>query len=182
VNADVNAPLTTSAILESLPTPERLARLFDEHHERLFRLARRLSSDREEARDLVQEAFLRAARRPGSVPAGAEEPWLVRTLVNLCRDRYRRLDVRARVHESMRGESRTDHPEDAAVVRATVRSALGRLAPRRRAVIVLHELEGTPVREVARLLGIGEVTVRWHLMAGRRELARLMEDRMEDRR
>jgi RNA polymerase sigma-70 factor (ECF subfamily) len=176
----VNAPLTTSAILDTSRqrTTERLAGLFDAHQERLFRLARRLSPDREEARDLVQETFLRAARRPASVPPGAEEPWLVRTLVNLCRDRYRRLDVRARVHESLRRDEETDHPEAAAVARATVRGALARLAPRRRAVIVLHELEGTPVREVARLLGIAEVTVRWHLLAARRELARvLLEDR-----
>jgi DNA-directed RNA polymerase specialized sigma24 family protein len=39
-----------------------------------------------------------------------------------------------------------------------------------------------PVREVARLLGIGEVTVRWHLMAARRELARLLSETKEDRR
>ena len=163
-------------------TTERLAGLFDTHHQRLFRLALRLSADREEARDLVQEAFLRAARQPGSVPEGDQpgEAWLVRTLVNLCRDRYRRLGVRARVHESMREEWETAHPEEAAVIRAAVRSALSRLAPRRRAVIVLHELDGLPAREVARLLGIGEVTVRWHLMAARRELARLLSK--EDRR
>lgn len=152
---------------------ERLAGLFDAHHERLFRLACRLSSDREEARDLVQEAFLRAARQPGLVPEGAQpgEAWLVRTLVNLCRDRWRRLGVRSRAHAVMKREERTEHPEQAAVIRATVRSALERLPPRRRAAIVLHELEGLPVREVARLLGIGEVTVRWHLLAARRELA-----------
>jgi RNA polymerase sigma-70 factor (ECF subfamily) len=153
---------------------ERLAGLFDLHHERLFRLACRLSSDREEARDLVQEAFLRAAQSPGSLPAGGApgEAWLVRTLVNLCRDRYRRLGVRSRVHASLRREEESAHPENAAVIGTTVRTALGRLAPRRRAAIVLHELEGAPVREVARLLGIAEVTVRWHLLAARRELAR----------
>src|SRR3954453_21700753 len=69
----VNMPITTRAILDSPQTQtatDRLARLFDAHHERLFRLARRLSSDREEARDLVQEAFLRAARSPRAVPVG----------------------------------------------------------------------------------------------------------------
>jgi RNA polymerase sigma-70 factor (ECF subfamily) len=178
----VSEYLTRSAILETTQTQatERLAGLFDTHHQRLFRLALRLSADREEARDLVQEAFLRAARRPGAVPDGAEEAWLVRTLVNLCRDRYRRLGVRARVHESMREERETEHPEKTAVIRTAVRTALSRLAPRRRATIVLHELDGLPVREVARLLGIGEVTVRWHLMAARRELARLLSK--EDRR
>jgi RNA polymerase sigma-70 factor (ECF subfamily) len=155
---------------------ERLAGLFDLHHERLFRLACRLSSDREEARDLVQEAFLRAARSPGSLPEGEQpgEAWLVRTLVNLCRDRHRRLGVRTRVHETLRRGEETEHPENAAVIGTTVRTALGRLAPRRRAAIVLHELEGAPVREVARLLGIAEVTVRWHLLAARRELGRIL--------
>lgn len=174
--------MTTSAILDTTEkqTTERLAGLFDSHHLRLFRLALRLSADREEARDLVQEAFLRAARRPGAVPDGAEEAWLVRTLVNLCRDRHRRRDVRTRVHASLREERKTEHPEETAVIRTAVRTALSRLAPRRRAAIVLHELDGLPVREVARLLGIGEVTVRWHLMAARRELARLLSK--EDRR
>ncbi|HYG62881.1 MAG TPA: sigma-70 family RNA polymerase sigma factor [Thermoanaerobaculia bacterium] len=169
---------------------ERLARLFDAHQERLFRLARRLSTDREEALDLVQETFLRAAGRPGSVPAGnsAEEAWLVRTLVNLVRDRYRRLSVRSRVHADLRRAGHgASHPEEAAVARATVQAALARLAPRRRAVVVLHELEGVPVSQVARLLGVSEVTVRWHLLAARRELAKALlpqpsEEVLEERR
>jgi RNA polymerase sigma-70 factor (ECF subfamily) len=176
----VNPPLTTSATLERAHSPaatERLARLFDEHRERLFRLARRLSSDREEALDLVQETFLRAAGRPAQVPQGesAEEAWLVRTLVNLVRDRYRRLSVRTRVHADLRHEGReASHPEEAAVARATVQAALARLAPRRRAVVVLHELDGVPVSGVARLLGVTEVTVRWHLLAARRDLAKVL--------
>lgn len=175
----MNPPLTTSAILDhrlSQTDTERLARLFDALHDRLFRLARRLSGDREEARDLVQETFLRAARRPAAVPdgEGSGEAWLVRILVNLCRDRHRRTGVRARVHESLRRGEETRHPEDAAVARATVQAALARLAPRRRAAIVLHEIEGLPAREVARLLGIAEVTVRWHLLAARRELASVL--------
>jgi DNA-directed RNA polymerase specialized sigma24 family protein len=43
-------------------------------------------------------------------------------------------------------------------------------------VIVLCELEGRPVGDVARLLGVAAVTVRWHLLAARRELARLLLD------
>jgi DNA-directed RNA polymerase specialized sigma24 family protein len=48
---------------------ERLAALFDAHHERLYRLARRLAPQADEALDLVQETFLKAARSPGAVPA-----------------------------------------------------------------------------------------------------------------
>jgi len=52
-----------------------------------------------------------------------------------------------------------------------VQRALERLAPRRRAVVVLHDLEDASVGEIARLLGVTAVTVRWHLSRGRRELA-----------
>src|SRR5438132_2413314 len=48
----------------------RLGGLFDAHHDRLYRLARRLSQSADDARDLVQDTFLRAARSPGSVPDG----------------------------------------------------------------------------------------------------------------
>lgn len=156
---------------------ERLEGLFDTHNERLYRLARRLSRDPEEARDLVQEAFLRAARRPESIPedsTGAES-WLVRVLVNLCRDRQRRQQVRRRKPLDAPDESRGPDPEGAAVARATVQFALARLSPRRRAVIVLHELEELPVRQVAQTLGLAQVTVRWHLSAARKELAKLLE-------
>ena len=74
----------------------RLAELFDAHHRRLFALACRMCRTREDARDCVQETFLRAARRPAAVPEGAssEEAWLVRVLIDVCRDGWRRQAVR----------------------------------------------------------------------------------------
>ena len=182
----VSAPLTTGAatrpILERAPkedTTDRLGRLFDTHRDRLFRLAARLCRDREEARDLVQEAFVRAARSAGSLPASAsgEEAWLVRALVNLCRDRHRRVAVRERewdglAHEAREAEGGSGGIEDSVLLRRAVRKALDRLPPRRRAIAVLCEMEGAEVRDVARLLGLTEVTVRWHRMQARRQLAK----------
>src|SRR5204863_8553867 len=75
----------------------RLGAMFDAHHQRLFRLARRLSPGTEEARDLVQETFLRAARAERSIPQGSEEAWLVRVLVNIRRDEWRRQATRKRI-------------------------------------------------------------------------------------
>ena len=153
---------------------DRLGALFDVHHQRLYRLARRMSRSADEARDLVQDTFLRAARAPGSVPCGAsaEEAWLVRVLVNLCRDRWRQTANRERLDRATaptRIES-TD-PEAALVARSVVWRALATLHPRRRAVLVMHELEGSPVEVIARTLGVTSVTVRWHLSKGRRQLA-----------
>jgi DNA-directed RNA polymerase specialized sigma24 family protein len=67
---------------------ERLAALFDARYDRLYCLARRLVPSANDARDLVQETFLRAARSLASVPTGStgEEAWLVRVLINIRRD------------------------------------------------------------------------------------------------
>jgi len=155
---------------------ERLAVLFDANQQRLHRLARRLSRDAEESRDLVQETFLRAARRPGAIPADEAHAaaWLVKVLVNLCRDRGRRLAVRRDKTPREQPPQAAPDPESAAVARSTVQAALARLSPRRRAVIVLHELEEQPVQRVAELLGLSRVTVRWHLSAARKQLARML--------
>ncbi len=157
---------------------ERIGTLFDRYQHRLYRLARRLLSDPEEARDLVQETFLRAARKPQSLPASdpRAEAWLVRVLVNLCRDRYRRRAVRRRPQNAVHLTPPTAaNPEARAVARAAVAAALAKLGPKRRAVVVLRELEELPVADVARLLGMNPGTVRWHHSKGRRQMIEFLE-------
>lgn len=157
---------------------DRLSALFDAHHERLYRLARRLAPSADDALDLVQETFLKAARTPASVPLGRtnEEAWLVRVLINIRRDEWRKAAVRRNHDQEMSRSIRDNRDHEAAVVaRATVWRALDQLTPRRRAVLVLHELEGLTVPAIASLLHISAITVRWHLSRGRRDLARTFE-------
>ena len=169
----VGLALTDSSIEESREA--RLPRLFDAHHDRLYRLARRLVPTADDARDLVQDTFLRVVRTAASLPAGhaSEEAWLVRILVNLCRDRWRQRAARGRLHaQYVTGSGVAEsNVENALIARTEIWRALDALPPRRRAAIVLYELEGTPIPEIAHLLGVSGVTVRWHLSRGRRELA-----------
>lgn len=155
----------------------RVGALFDSHHQRLFKLARRLSRSSEDARDLVQETFLRAARAPRSIPEGTsnEEAWLVRVLINICRDRWRQSAVRmrARINGKVSAES-AFNPEPHLIAKSLVRHALEALPPRRRAILVLYELEGATIPAIARLVGVTPVTVRWHLSIGRREMAKAL--------
>src|SRR5437764_10463802 len=83
---------------------ERLSALVDAHYERLYRLARRLVPTIGDAQDLVQETFLKAAGSPASVPSGptSEEAWLVRVLVNIRRDQWRKEAVRRRHEQQSR--------------------------------------------------------------------------------
>ncbi|MGE0394367.1 MAG: RNA polymerase sigma factor [Vicinamibacterales bacterium] len=176
--------MTTQSLAGDLPAmvdeepSHRLAYLFDTHYSRLYRLARRLVPTADDARDLVQDAFLRVARKPAAVPRGrsAEEAWLVRCLVNLRRDQWRREAVRSR--HDLKGDGRASVPgtqEAGVIAHALVWRGLDALAPRRRTVVVLHELEGLTVEAIASLLGIAAVTARWHLAKGRRELASVLK-------
>ena len=161
-----------------LATPgraERLAGLFEAHSDLLYRLARRLTATADEARDLVQDTFLRAAAARKALPAGHEEAWLVRVLVNIRRDQWRRAAVRRRFHETETNPHTGSDGEAELIARTTIWSALNHLPPRRRAVLVLHELEGLPIPTIASLLGIAAVTTRWHLAKARKDLARVLK-------
>src|SRR6266852_5609526 len=130
---------------------DRLSALFDAHHERLYRLARRLAPNADDALDLVQETFLKAARAPTSVPLGLtnEEAWLVRVLINIRRDQWRKAAVRKRHDQVVTHSTRVDaNQEDVVVARTTIWRALDRLTPRRRAVVVMHELEGLQISAI----------------------------------
>ena len=141
---------------------DRMAALFDAHHERLFRLARRLAPSIDDALDLVQET-LKAARSPASIPRGStsEEAWLVRVLVNIRRDQWRRTAVRTRHDKEVRHSAIVDNGQEAVLIaRATVWRALDSLTPRRRAVVVMHELEGLTIPATSRGAGPSRATRR----------------------
>jgi len=172
---------TLAMAVEERPS-DRIAALFDAHHQRMYRLARRLTPSADDALDLVQETFLRAARAPKSVPFGAdrEEAWLVRVLINLRRDQWRKAAVQKR-HDEPRPQLHAEPDHGPAVIaRATIWRALDMLPPRRRAVVIMHELEGLAISTIASHLGISAITVRWHLSGGRRDLARVLTSRHGD--
>jgi RNA polymerase sigma-70 factor (ECF subfamily) len=160
---------------------ERLAVLFDVHYDRLYRLARRLAASADDALDLVQETFLKAARSPRSIPVGSanEEAWLVRVLINTRRDQWRKTRTRNRHNTTAFAGSHLapDGPdcEASLIARNRIWQALEVLSPRRRAVVVMHELEGLAIPVIASLLGISAITVRWHLSMGRRDLLQALK-------
>ena len=147
---------------------DEVGRLFDRHQSRLYKLALRLTWGDDDARDLVQECFLRAIEHRVPDDPVAAERWLVRVLINLCRDRRRRGGVRhAYAQDARNGVPAAVHDP---AVNAAVREAVLALPVRQRAVVVLHEVEGRTLHEVAAMLGIAAVTARWHLHVALRSL------------
>ncbi|HTE45440.1 MAG TPA: sigma-70 family RNA polymerase sigma factor [Gemmatimonadaceae bacterium] len=148
--------------------------LVERYLPRAMALAGRILHHREDAEDLVQDAFLSALRHIENFDVARPFwPWLSRIIVN------RGLDLAAarsiRSAESL-GDDIPDSG-DSPVVAAErsefldqVRAAMQTLSPRQRLIVELSELEGFSIAEIAASLDSAAATVRWHLHMARKEL------------
>ncbi|MGH7690441.1 MAG: RNA polymerase sigma factor [Gemmatimonadaceae bacterium] len=165
---------------------EAFGLLVARHLDRALALAVRLLHHREDAEDLVQDAFLAALEHLDAFDdARPFWPWLSRILVN------RGLDLAAaravRATEPL-PEELFDHHQDpaGAAERAEIltrfRHALALLPPRRKLIMQLFELDGYSVAEIATLLESSPATIRWHLFAARHQLRESLAPLRDDRR
>jgi RNA polymerase sigma-70 factor (sigma-E family) len=140
----------------------------------LLRTAVVLAGDYGHAEDLLQVALLRTAGHWRTARA-APEAYARQALVNLCRDRWRRLKARPQEVQILPGSSdvaMVAGPAEQVSQRQLLVQALGRLPAGQRQVIVLRYFEDLPVAETAELLGISPGTVKSHTA---RALAALRE-------
>ncbi|MEV1331727.1 RNA polymerase sigma factor SigM [Micromonospora costi] len=163
---------------------DAFAELFRRHRDRLWAVALRTMGDREEAADALQDAMLSAHRAASRFRGdSAVTTWLHRIVVNACLDRIRRRQAHPTVPlpDGARTDSgpSTGGPEPAAPARdhdtvLVVRDALAALPVEQRAALVLVDVQGYPVAEVARMLGVAEGTVKSRCARGRARLAVLL--------
>jgi RNA polymerase sigma-70 factor, ECF subfamily len=146
-------------------------------------LARRLMADPDDADDLVQDAFLRALERIGTFdPSRAFEPWFTRLLVNLGRDQHRKQTVRrteSHDPEAIAGGTRPDREAERSELRSSLREALASLPDRQRLIVTLFEIDGRSTEEIAGMLNVSQVTIRWHLHQARRTLREALKGWIE---
>ncbi|GAA1769666.1 RNA polymerase sigma factor SigM [Luedemannella helvata] len=170
-------PRTDDALMRAHVSGDRqaFAELVRRHRDRLWAVALRTLADREEAADAVQDALLAAYRGAERFRGdSAVTTWLHRIVVNACLDRLRRRQARPTVPlpepDSPALVPRATTLPDVAT-ELTVRDALRALPDEQRTVLVLVDMEGFPVAEVAAMLGIAEGTVKSRCARGRARLA-----------
>lgn len=130
--------------------------------------------DAGEARDLVQEAFVRAWQRWSTI-SRYDDPvaWVRRVAWNLALTRHRRLALFRRfAHKSRLPDSVAPVGPD----RVALVAALRQLPEQQRRALVLHYLADLPIAEIAVETGVAEGTVKSWLHRGRTELAKLLVD------
>ncbi len=169
------------------------------YQSRAFGIAMGMLHDTEDARDVVQDAFLKAYRHIGSFRGGSSfYTWLYRIVVNLSIDRLRRRSRSPRVEyddrlkrpevDGKKGAELEPYHQDADPARNLARKELARaierclerLSPKHRAVIVLREFEGMAYKEMAETLGISIGTVMSRLFHARRKLQAMLSEYLED--
>ena len=166
---------------------EAFEALWRRHHEVVHAVVRRLAADPEDARDLVQRAFLRAlgAARRTAARRGADpidfRAWLLRIAVNLSKNLLRdRRRWRAGPLEEAAGAPADAPAADEALLRrereGLVREAVARLPRRQRQVIALRVDAGLAFAEVARVLGITENAAKVHFHHATRRLRELVRE------
>ena len=144
--------------------------LFRRHKDRMWAVAARVCGDRELAADCVQDAFLAAYRRADSFRGDAAvTTWLHRIVVNACLDRMRRSTPAADFGEQDPPEPRDDHA--ATEARLDIRAALDQLTEGQRLAVVLVDLQGLPVAQVADILQVAEGSVKSRCTRGRAAMA-----------
>src|SRR5215208_6126591 len=162
--------------------------LFRRHRRRVALIASRFFRQRQQVEEIVQESFAKAFFALGEFANGRDASfaaWLARISFNACYDELRRQKRRpegaleelteeeaARLRERLRGGR---DAEGEAVTRDLAAKLLARLTPEDRLVLVMLDVEGLSVAEIAGLLGWTGSKVKVRAHRARAHLRRVLE-------
>ncbi len=142
---------------------------------KLYRIALSMLNSDADAADAIQEAVFRGWLHRGALRDDAKfDAWLTRILVNECRNIQRRRKRRAEPLDEARAAALEQPPPDPALY-----DALMSLPERLRLPLVLHYLEGYPLRDIASIVGVAQTTVKSRLHQARGALRRALSEEGE---
>jgi len=158
--------------------------LYERHRNDVARLVYRMLGARSDLEDVIQEVFFQVFRSLKDFRGQSKfSTWLHRVTVNVVLMHRRAARSRPVYAEEAAPDLTADDdsvlPDEDADRRARVRAfsrLLGRLADKKRIVFILHELEGVPPAEIAKIVGCPVLTVRTRLFYARRELEGMLAE------
>ena len=189
-------PSSEALFIERLRRGDSAAfeKLVEERSGEIYGLLYRLTENREEAKDLAQETFLRAFQNMGSFRGESDlRTWIYRIAINQARNRWRwwrrrRRDAtvsldstddsgRQTLLATLKAEKTRDPEQDTLAHERedVLRKALHGLRRVYREAVVLRDIEGFAYEEIAVALDISIGTVKSRLARGRQELRRKLE-------
>jgi RNA polymerase sigma-70 factor, ECF subfamily len=157
----------------------------EEYQGYAFAVAFRILCDEEDARDVVQESFIRVWKNFGGYDEHVKfTTWLYRIVTNLCFDKLRANkrrpevaleggDLSTLISTAIEDDPGTvyDNKELSSIIAALTEA----LPPKQKIIFVLRDLQELNVREVCDILGLSESSVKTNLVYARRCIRRQLE-------
>jgi len=158
--------------------------LVQRHQHRVFAVARGIVKRQEDAEDVAQQVFVKAYFSLKRFDQRAAfSTWLYKITVNECWDLLRKRKARPLVYESDFNDEQSSQfsaieresaggpdTSERMAMRQRLDNMLDQLEPRDRSMLVLKEVEGFSVEEIAELLGLNANTVKVRLFRARRRI------------
>ena len=160
-------------------------KLVDKYHSRIYSLTYQMTSNREDAEDLTQEIFIKAFEAlPRFKGRSSFYTWLYRIGINKTinyrkkRNRNRPLSIDALDQDITYDEVYAELDSKDSPLRhiglnelqVKLNEAMQKLSFKHRTVVVMHDIEGIPHDEIAKIVGVSVGTIRSRLFYARRQL------------
>ena len=149
-------------------TPETYNAIVDQHADALFRFVLRQVRDREQARDLVQESFMRLWLKADRVCADKARSYLFTIAAHAVASQMRRRHVPVRLETWYEPASAVHQPTPD--LRKHLNTGLRRLPPKQAQVITLRDMHGLNYEEIARESGLNLTQVKVYLHRARKAM------------
>jgi RNA polymerase sigma-70 factor (ECF subfamily) len=157
--------------------------LYSRYSQRLLSyFHRELGGDEQKAQDFLQDLFLKIVEKPDSFDTSRSfSTWIFTVAYNMCKNEYRRLDVRRNAEDDVRMEQVTRHSEahsgnpeegmDQAKFERVLLTELQELGDGHRSAFLLRHQQNLSIKEIAEVLGCSEGTVKSRLFYATQKLA-----------
>jgi len=172
--------------VRNAPPVDSWRALYDEHWRWVHATVRRMGGTGIDVEDAVQDVFVVLVTRLASFEGRASlRTWLYRICFNVVSEHRRKVQRRRRIAQALEWVTvwqRTPSAEEQAETRrdlARVHTLLDRMAPQKRAVFVLREIEGKSYEEIAEITGCNLGTVKSRLNRARNSFAAIISPSLD---
>lgn len=154
---------------------DAFVQLMEECRQNMYKVAICYVNNPEDAADVIQDTILTAFEKITDLKEpGYFRTWMMRILINKCKDflnKREREIAFEEVPEKAYSDRMLDHMEYEELIKA--------VDEQYRDILVLHYVEGFKTKEIAKVLGMKDATVRTRLRRGRENLAQVLAKRKE---
>jgi RNA polymerase sigma factor (sigma-70 family) len=162
---------------------DAFSEVYDRYADMMLRyFYRMLWQDREHAEDMVQDLFVKLIRKPELYDPGRSfRPWLFSVAANMCKNEYRKAEVRREAAQEIRAvavvSTGADEPSermDQAAQMSALDRAIEELEPHHRETFILRYKHDLPLKEIAEATGCSEGTVKSRLFYATKKLGKML--------